>query len=359
MAKQLNQYFKRKKNKIISIGWVISENFLSSKYYLLNRFKTNNVMRFNPSMWINENRSDFISELYIPFKKYDIVVFLKIMSDRAIKEAKKIRSRGGLFVFDANVNYYEVWGEYTIPGTKPTDKQKSQAEWMTENADYVVADSSYLEKICRQYNKNVIWIPDNINVTEQYTGSKTHSEKKPLTAIWSGIAKKAFHFELIENVLSDFAEELHMIIVTRETEKDRLPAVICRLKNKFSTEIRCWDSNRYPDDLLQSDFIISPKILNNGYVLGHSEYKISLGMAQRLPVIASRQPSYLDAVGDSSVGYICENENEWHRGLKEMLTSSPEKRQAMGDFARARVINNYALDVVSHKYLSVFNELIQ
>jgi len=316
-------------------------------------------MRFNPSIWINNHRSDFTSEVYLPFKKYDIVVFLKIMSDRAIEEAKKIQSQGGRFIFDANVNYYEIWGEYPIPGTKPSDKQKAQAEWMTANADYVVADSTYLEKICRQYNNNVLWIPDNVNVTEQYTGQKNHTEKKRLTAIWSGIAKKAFHFELIENVLSDFTEKLHIIFVTKKTEKNRLPAVISRLRNKLNIEIRTWDSNRYPDDLLESDFIISPKILNNGYVLGHTEYKISLGMAQRLPVIASHQPSYLDAVGDSRVGYICENEDEWHRAFKKMLTSSVEKRQAMGDSARIRAIDNYALDVVAHKYLSVFNELIQ
>jgi len=295
----------------------------------------------------------------MPFKKYDVVVFLKVMSDRAIDEAKKTKSYGGKFIFDANVNYYEIWGNYPIPGTKPTNEQKAQAEWMTINADYIVADSTYIEKICRKYNQNVIWIPDNIDVNKDYTGLKKHSEKNPLTAIWSGIAKKAFHFELIENVLYDFAKELRMIIVTNETENDKLPAVIFRLKKKLNIEIREWNSSRYPKDLLESDFLISPKILKNGYEMGHTEYKISLGMAQRLPVIASDQPSYIDAFGNSAVGYICKNEDEWYEAFKEILNSTPEERQAMGDSARARVLSNYALDVISNKYISTMNELIQ
>jgi hypothetical protein len=41
-------------------------------------------------------------------------------------EAERIRASGGRVVFDANVNYYEVWGEYA-PRTKPTAEQRSDA----------------------------------------------------------------------------------------------------------------------------------------------------------------------------------------------------------------------------------------
>ena len=342
----------------INVGWVISDRFFYLKYYLQNRFRKNTVMRFEPSNWINKNCKNIKSELYCSLKKYDIVVFLKIMTDRAIVEAKKIKSYGGSFIFDANVNYYEIWGEYPIPGTKPTPAQKNQAIWMTENADFVVSDSAYLEAICRKYNSNVIWIPDNIDIQGQYSGSKTHKNKSMLTAIWSGIAKKAYHFELIENCLSQFTDRLQLIIVTSESDNNKLPKVIDRLKEKIRIEIRPFDSGRYHLDLLDADFIISPKILNNGYAVGHTEYKISLGMAQRLPVIASHQQSYIDAIGDSKAGFICKNETDWFNAFEAMLKTSPEQRQMMGDCARERILNNYSLDVISRKYASVLQELV-
>ena len=46
-------------------------------------------------------------------------------------------------IFDANVNYYEIWGDYDIPHTRPTDEQRRAALELTELADHVVADSSY------------------------------------------------------------------------------------------------------------------------------------------------------------------------------------------------------------------------
>jgi glycosyltransferase involved in cell wall biosynthesis len=350
--------------KTISVGWVTHPGYYSRKVYLLDWFKPNMNARFKPvAEWINKNSKDFHNEIYNPNKKYNIVVFLKIMSDSAISEAKKIQAYGGKVIFDANVNYYEIWGEFPIPGTKPTTEQQGQAIWMTENADHVVADSTYIYDICKKYNEKVSWIPDNIDVHNQYTGDKIHLEKDKLILIWSGIAKKAYHFELIEDCLYHFKDKIHLILVTRETKNNRLPAVAFRMKKEFGCDIRPWDSSgnlskSYHSDLLCADIIISPKILNNSYAMGHTEYKIAQGMAQRLPVIASNQQSYIDAFNNRDIGFIAKTMDDWFTAFETMLSCSAQKRQEMGDLARECIVNNYSVEVISKRYLNVLAETL-
>ena len=43
-----------------------------------------------------------------------------MMDVRCQDEAERIQAYGGKVVFDANVNYYDIGGDYFIPGTQPT-----------------------------------------------------------------------------------------------------------------------------------------------------------------------------------------------------------------------------------------------
>ncbi len=58
----------------------------------------------------------------------------------------------------------QCWGEYDVPGTRPTPEQTSAAEDMTRRADHVVADSSYLLGVVQRLNPRATWIPDNVDV---------------------------------------------------------------------------------------------------------------------------------------------------------------------------------------------------
>src|SRR5438093_637762 len=70
--------------------------------------------------WIDRHDGRFRNELYRPGRRYDVVVFVKTMDEATQREAERIGVYGGRVVFDANVNYYEVWGEYDVAGTEPT-----------------------------------------------------------------------------------------------------------------------------------------------------------------------------------------------------------------------------------------------
>ena len=94
----------------------------------------------NIARWIDANDRGFRNELYRPDRRYDVVVFVKAMNDAHRAEAQRIKSYGGKVVFDANVNYYEIWGDYDIPDTKPTVTQQRAAGERTRGIDRHYAD---------------------------------------------------------------------------------------------------------------------------------------------------------------------------------------------------------------------------
>ena len=104
------------------------------------------------------------------------------------------------------------------------------------------------------------------------------------------------------------------------------------------------------------DIIISPKNLINGYEMGHTEYKITLGMALGLPAVASPQQSYREALDHKGGGIIAATAEDWQDALHK-LCSSPGLRAQMGQAAQETVRECYATQVVSRSYMEVLQEL--
>ena len=124
----------------LRVGWLTAAT-LAAERATFRGLETSVAMRIaNVARWLNRN-SRIRNELYRPDRRYDVVVFVKAMNERVHAETERVRAGGGRVVFDANVNYYEIWGDYDLPGTRPTPEQQREAEAMTRDADAVVADS--------------------------------------------------------------------------------------------------------------------------------------------------------------------------------------------------------------------------
>ncbi len=294
-----------------------------------------------------------VHELYRPGGRYDLLVVLKCVTDevRAVCEAQ--RQRGVKLVFDANVNYYSVWGDFPVPNTRPSPGQQLNAMALTTTADGVVADSSFIAGECRRYNARVVHIPDNVNLAV-FARTRRHRPSPKITLVWSGISQKAFHLSLIEGVLRRFAGRVRLWLVSNNQD---YPECIKRLSAFL--EVRHFDFSlkRYAGILRESDLIISPKLLNNSYELGHSEYKITLGMAAGLPALASPQRSYIEAVSHRGSGLICTGEEQWHEAL-EQLTADAERRGRLGAEARKTVEERYASPIVAKQYRNFLREVL-
>ena len=330
------------------IGWITADSFPGRKRHLSQLDSFGRIRTGNVATWINAASDLVWNELYRPGQSYDIVVFQKMMEEDAQREAGAIQKAGGRVVFDANVNYYEIWGDYFIPGTQPTAGQQHDVTEMTRLADWVVADSTYLEQIVRPLNPNVTWIPDNVDLS-LYSGIREHADMRPVRLVWSGVGKKAAHLLAIRDVLASL-EGFELVLVT-DTEPDCLGD----LRACLPCRVERFSDASYARTLLSCDIIISPKRTVNAYEMGHTEYKIALGMAVGLPAVASPQQSYVEILSHGG-GIVAQSPAEWLAALTE-LGRDPARRRALGAQARETVRAHYSTPIVARQYLSVLERL--
>ena len=128
---------------------------------------------------------------------------------------------------------------------------------------------------------------------------------------------------------------------------DREPPELAELRAALPTSYERFDLRRYARTLRTSDVIISPKRLVNGYELGHSEWKITLGMAAGLPAVASPQRSYIEALAGGG-GIVADSREDWIAALDALR--DPDRRSELGARARATVEERYSTPVVARRY---------
>jgi glycosyltransferase involved in cell wall biosynthesis len=336
---------------LILAGWLTNKYPKRPPDWQLRRDRHANVrMRYyDVANWINHYTDDIRNELYRPDRRYDVAVFLKALDPRLTDEAKRARARGSKLIYDANVNYWDVWGEYDQSSPCPTDEQQRVATWFAEYVDAVVASSSALHETARRLNDNVVWIPDNVNL-EQYRGGKVHKADSPLKLIWSGVAHKSAHLMLIREALAEL-RDVRLLLIS-----DRNPPIMGELAKIVPCRYRQYRAARFPRTLLAGDVIISPKRLLNAYDVGHTAYKITPGMAQGLPAIASPQQSYVEALADGG-GVICETIDEWIEAINRLR--DPALRAEMGAKARRTVERCYSTAVVAARYARALRAVVE
>lgn len=306
----------------------------------------------NIALWANRNTSDIRCELYNPTADYDVLIVVKTMTKRIQELADHAKSKGAKLVYDANVNYWEVWGEYDAASPKPTLSQQQGALYLTKAANLVVADSCYLAQIARKYASNVVSIPDNVDLSV-YSRVREHREVEKIRLVWSGMSHKAEHLLLISEALERLSDIVELVVVS-----EKRPTIIDRLPPCLRVEFLQFSDRRYADILTTCDVIISPKRLANAYDLGHTEYKITLGMAAGLPAVASPQQSYVDAIMYRQGGIIADDLEEWVDAIQR-LHANVALRREMGERARTTVLEKYATSVVAQQYVTALRELVR
>ena len=290
------------------------------------------LMRFG---WVAEKVNADASipltyELYRPWRKYDVLVFMKAMDSRCQALAKRQQRCGGKVVFDANVNFYEEFGSYHFEGMRTGPQLKEQAEFMTRNADAVIADSPYLAEVCTRYNENVEWIPDNVDMKRVPPYRAWRSGRDRIPVLWSGQSHKLFEFLAIEETLRKHRDRLELVLVTNDLSgierchpdiRGRLQRLLDDMAHRLVPYVsieHLWSI------YTEGGICMAPRFLDSAYNLGHTEWKITLAMACGRVALCHPLSSYIK-VSERSGGKgirICGDTPQWDQALGEVL--SPE-----------------------------------
>ena len=320
------------------------------------------LMRFG---WIahevNRNPSNKVRyELYRPWRRYAAVVFLKSMSAKCLSLAEKLKSEGVKTIFDLNVDYLTPSsGTFYYEGMKPSALQRRAVLSMIKTCDGVIADSRHLAEIASAHHPYVAWIPDNVctGLISSTNGWKP-DENGRLRLLWSGESVKAFELLRIEQILLELPPTIHLVLITNSLASlsrwytpyresfERLLSHISHEVIPFSTV------GNLAKEYRKGGVAISPRFLDNPYNLGHTEWKISLAMAQGRMALCSEQMSYLD-VAERAKGIgirVCTEADDWRKAFDEI--QRPEFDWASEQNGACRVVaEHYATPVVARDHL--------
>lgn len=308
-------------------------------------------------------------ELYRPRRKYDAVVFLKSMEHGCVELAGQLRGDGRCAIFEANVDYYAESASSGLPAElAPEAGQREKAIRMTSGATAVLASSRRLAEVCRPWNADVTWIPDNVPLhLIPKSGDVASRRTDVLELWWSGMAAKVFDLLLIGNLLARWGKRIRLNIVTGDlgSALQRAPAAKAEQMRRFLGAVpHRLHRFRSIGDLLDlysrgPGAIISPRYLDNAYNASHSEWKITLGMACGLAAIASPQPSYLDVAArctNPTAATICESEQNWEAALENALAAG--NAGTVAEAARGVVKSHYSTEVVARMHADAVRKAI-
>ncbi len=284
-------------------------------------------------------------ELYRPHHFYDAVVFVKSMGTACMELLHRLRCTGTTVLFEANVDYYTTWnGPVPMETMVPTPRQKTDAEEITKAADAVIASSRHLTSVCSHLNSRSYWVPDNILPEFCSAAScwKKNAEAR-LQVWWSGMANKLFDLLAARESLCRFHDKIHLHLVTGDFSHEKtkwLPEIRRQFEAFLKRVPHTFHRFKSVSQLLKlystGGIIISPRFLEIPYNLGHSEWKITLGMACGLPALASPQPSYEDVAQRAQAGAIriCRTESDWDEALEWACSRSNRPSESARDVVR-------------------------
>jgi glycosyltransferase involved in cell wall biosynthesis len=159
--------------------------------------------------------------------------------------------------------------------------------------------------------------------------------------VWSGRSAKARPLRLL-GALAGQLDGFELVVVS-----DREPPELSDVRRALPTRFEPFDLRRYARILRTCDAIISPKRLVNAYELGHTEWKITLGMAVALPAVASPQRSYVEAL-EGGGGIVADSDEDWIAAFESIC--DPDVRRELGGKARATVEERYSTPIVARRY---------
>jgi glycosyltransferase involved in cell wall biosynthesis len=222
-------------------------------------------------------------------------------------------------------------------------------EKVIKSAQAVIAGNKYLFDYASKHNGNVYIIPtvvsyrtyDDVSVPEKtnrfvlgWIGSPTSSKfLVPLSSLFRNLSKEGIQINIIgcdEKLKHHFeGADINWIEWTQDSEIKEI--------KKFSAGIMP----------LNEDF----------WSKGKCGFKLIQYMACKLPVITSPVGINKELVEDGINGFHANSTEDWMRSVS-YLADNREKSFLMGQKGYARFRENYSLEAISEKYISIIRSLI-
>ncbi len=204
--------------------------------------------------------------------------------------------------------------------------------------------NDYLCQWASAYNKNVVYNPTTIDTVNHHNRIKNLSDR-PFVIGWTG-----------SHSTVRYLNELIPVIAELEQEFDFEFHVISDLPPEFelkSLRFIKWKKETEIEDLLRFHVGVMP-LLDDKWARGKCGFKALQYMALGIPALVSPVGVNTRIVDPGINGYICKNEDEWKKSLRELL-SNQALWQEMSKNTRTKIENQYSVNSNSENFLKLFS----
>ena len=213
-----------------------------------------------------------------------------------------------------------------------------QVKRVTNRADLVFAQNSYIADYLSKYNDSIHIVPTVVD-TNLFTPveevSKIFQDENDIVTIgWSGTSSSYQYFCLLEDVF------IKILLKYKNTKlvfvSDRPPYELKKLYN--FVEFIEWAPEIDASTIQNFDIGIMP-INNDDWCKGKGAYKMLLYASCGIPVVASSVGENKIILDSASIGIGVLNTDDWYFSLEELIIDS-KARSELGANGRKYVVEN-------------------
>lgn len=216
------------------------------------------------------------------------------------------------------------------------------------HAALVVCGNGYLAKRAEEAQAPRVEILPTVIDLDRYNVQSMSLSREAVDVpriVWIGSPSTARYLRLLHESLQRLAQSNSFFLRVIGAKID-LPGV--------PMECVPWDEDTEVSAIAQCDMGVMP-LLDSSWERGKCGYKLVQYMACGLPVVASPVGVNTSIVEEGVNGFLAKNTDEWVEALQRLL-SEPLLRSKMGQAGRARVEQQYCLQVTAPKLAGLLQQ---
>lgn len=343
----------RKKNKLSSILFATqgSINTASTRFRVLSfidKFNKNGVttkILQLPSAKQPFKRILFILNLILNAPKYQIVFIQKVLLPKWILYLIHTLNKHIVYDWDDAIFSSPPSDILTKRNTK---SKKRKLEYILSNCELAICGNRYLEKYAKQFNQNTAVIPTSVDEKRQ-TQVKNYNADS-INIGWIGRAENLIYLRELQDMFirleKQYGEKVRFRIVCDN------PLVLDGVNNIDNIK---WRLENELSDIRSFDIGIMP-LSNDEWTQGKCAFKLLQYMAAGVPCVGSAVGANSEVISHNHNGILVSNTEDWYQSLEELI-NQPEKRKTLAQNAIENIKNNYSIDVIFRRLLSILEQL--
>jgi glycosyltransferase involved in cell wall biosynthesis len=221
-------------------------------------------------------------------------------------------------------------------------------EGIMARSTVVVAGNRYIADYAQRAGAQKVEILPTVLDLSKYRVKETNDSSCFIIG-WVGSPSTSRHLNIAARALTEYCRNENVefrAMGALQSDLDEIPGKLIP-----------WNAETETEALTRFDVGIMP-LPNTPWERGKCGFKIIQYMAAGLPVIASPVGVNSEIVEHGVNGFLARDTNEWIKYF-EILKDDPDFGRKMGARGRKKVEENYSLDVIAPRLISIFKEAVQ